>query len=126
MAKKKEVSIDVVSPSKDLQVVLDAFNGAQGDDQCLIAEMGIEIIATLLRKNKDYGSSVFKRPAYVPDLPAGAAILVRKSDKLQRLAHLMSSNKTPEVAESIIDTMKDDVGYGILWLVNLERGDNEE
>ena len=85
-------------------------------DQSSIAARVVEVGATLLRKNSDYGSSVFKPPSLVPSLPFELGILVRMSDKIARLQKLLSQNHTAEVDESIDDTMKDLAGYAILFL----------
>jgi hypothetical protein len=82
-----------------------------------IKEMGDSVVNLLLKKNKDYGSSVFESPILFPDLKAKDCILIRMSDKIKRFSNLVCSNKTPEVNESIEDTMKDLAGYAILWLV---------
>ncbi len=83
-------------------------------DQRRIAVTGLEWLATLLAKNSDYGSSVWKPPALKPEMDAGDAILVRMSDKVARIASLQS--KEAEVDESLEDTIKDLGAYAILWL----------
>lgn len=71
---------------------------------------------TLLRKNSDYGSSVFNPPVLNTSLSAESAIHVRLSDKFARLSNLLSSQK--EAAnESIEDTFLDIAGYCVLELV---------
>ncbi|MBR9800286.1 hypothetical protein GYB59_00670 [bacterium] len=85
-------------------------------DQKRIAERGILLIDLLLRKNADYGSSAWKPPRLCPDLPASQAILVRLSDKLERLEQLLQG-KTAEVADEPIEaTIEDTAGYLLLWL----------
>ncbi len=99
--------------------------GERGHAQKLIAEVGIEVVDTLLRKNKDYGSSVFKRPILAPKVESREAIQVRMSDKIERLVHILAQDEAPEVDEDARETFKDWAGYAILWLVR-ERMDEEE
>lgn len=49
------------------------------------AEVGLEWLTTLLAKNSDYGSSVWKPPALKPEMDAGDAALNRMSDKVSRI-----------------------------------------
>lgn len=93
----------------------EALNGKRGADQKRIAEAGLGFIELLLAKNNDYGSSVWKVPFLCPDMPVTSAILVRMSDKIERLAALQ--NKTPDVVdESFEDTIKDLGSYCLLYL----------
>ncbi len=85
--------------------------------QARIKYIGTGVVDLLLKKNKDYGSSVFESPILFPELKAKDCILIRMSDKIKRFSNLVTSNKSPEVNESIEDTMKDLAGYAILWLV---------
>lgn len=82
-----------------------------------IAEVGVRVIDLLLRKNRDYGESAFKRPILSPDQSAQKAIEIRMSDKVSRLAALAGPVSSPGIDESRAKTMADLVGYGILWLV---------
>lgn len=86
-------------------------------NQQQIKDIGTGVVDLLLKKNKDYGSSVFESPILFPELKAKDCILIRMSDKIKRFSNLVTSGKTPEVDESIADTMKDLAGYAILWLV---------
>lgn len=97
----------------DLPLVLNAMGDTNADRQ-RIAEQGVMLVAKLLRKNADYGSSAFKRPRLSPALDAGEAIKVRMSDKLERLESL--AGKDPQVAgESWEDTLMDLAGYIVLY-----------
>ena len=89
----------------------------QNTTQDTIREVGTGVINLLLKKNKDYGSSVFESPILFPELKAKDCILIRMSDKIKRFSNLVGNNTSPEVNESIEDTMKDLAGYAILWLV---------
>lgn len=100
--------------------VVDALDGSRNQDQQLIADTALELLTTLLAKNSDYGSSVFKRPRLCPRLSPGEAILVRASDKLERLDKL-SEQPAEVVGESWEDTLQDLGGYIILYFTNKKR-----
>ena len=87
-----------------------ATGGAAG----VLAEIGCENLATLLRKNADYGGSALYQPMLIPALNAQRALLVRMSDKIARIQSLQ--NKGPEVAESLEDTVLDLANYCLLWV----------
>jgi hypothetical protein len=95
-------------------VIEQAITGSRGEDQQRIAEVAIDWTATLLGKNFDYGSCVWKEGVLTPGMDPIAAIRVRMSDKIARLRNLLENN--PEVNESIEDTVKDLGAYCLLWL----------
>lgn len=102
-----------VNPTFDLVAM--ALDGQRGEDQRRIAQAGLDFVGTILRKNRDYGSSVFNPPVLVPDLDPGVGILVRASDKIRRLETLRG--KEPEVVgEAVHDTIKDLGAYCLLYL----------
>lgn len=107
------MSINIEDNKKLLE---EALKGERGPDQTLIAEIGLEFLTTILRKNMDYGSSVFKPPILNPTLPAKSAIEVRLSDKITRFQQLKKAEANVKT-ESIQDTMRDFGAYGILWLI---------
>ncbi len=79
-------------------------------------ELGEKVAA----KNTDYGESVFEPPTLCPHLAASSAILVRLSDKFNRLKRLI--NNTAEVKEeSIADTLDDICGYSVLLKIQLSE-----
>jgi hypothetical protein len=90
-----------------------ALNGDLGPDQKKIAQAGIALTETLLKKNRDYGSSAFESPVLAPDLASRKALLVRMSDKVKRIAQLQKTG-TAEVQESLEDTIGDLAGYSLL------------
>ena len=78
----------------------------------------------LLAKHANYGRTAETAPCLVPGISPGAAILVRASDKVERIAAL-SSGEPDKVGESVEDTVRDLAGYCILWLALL-RGRTAE
>jgi len=88
-------------------------------DQRLIWHQFEKAKVTALRKNFDYGSSVFESPVMDPSMGALSAIEVRMSDKIKRLRHLKQHGAT--VNESVRDTMGDLGVYCFLWLVCEEK-----
>jgi len=103
-----------VTGTQDQQLVESALKGQLGPSQQRIAEVGLDWIATLIKKNTDYGDSAWTEPVLAPNLPPKQAILVRMSDKISRLKSL--SQKEALVAESYNDTMKDLGAYALLYL----------
>jgi len=99
----------------DFDRIRSAAAGQHGDTQRQLAVTGLEVISTLLKKNSDYGGSAWQVPLLAPRLTAREAIQCRMSDKVQRLANLLTGEKA-QVEESIEDTMRDLAGYSILWL----------
>ena len=101
-------------PESSLDRIRQAQAGQRGPQQKLIALLGLQVVDLLLRKNHDYGGSVFDSPEMLPDMKPTDALMVRMSDKIQRMKSLMTQEA--EVNESMEDTMKDQAGYSILWL----------
>ena len=99
-----------MTPTERIQQALASDNPAQRR----IAAIGVDFIATLLAKNADYGSSAWKPPKLKPNLSPGDAILVRMSDKIERIESL--STAEAQVDESLEDSMKDLGAYALLWL----------
>lgn len=100
-----------------IEIINKAIAGDYTFDAEKIANIGSMVVAQLIRKNIDYGSSVFNRPILRQDLSLRSSIEVRMSDKIARLQNLLQ-NKENMVDESIADTMADLAGYAILWLCN--------
>lgn len=99
----------------ELANVEQAMEGDNGTDQQMIAMVGIQWIDLLLRKNRDYGCAVWKSPILDQKMSAKSAILVRMSDKIERLRTLIASDRPGEVAESLEDTMQDLGAYALLY-----------
>lgn len=102
--------------AEDLARLQDAAKGRYGEDQKRIADEVVRWGTMLLKKNRDYGSSVWNPPMFAPDCDAGTAIRVRMSDKASRLIALLGKN--PEVNESTDDTLRD---FGAYCLLELAR-----
>ena len=88
--------------------------------QTPIVVMCLDLCAKLVRKNRDYGDSAFKEPLLLPGMPSHAAILVRMSDKIERLRNLFLGGKML-VDESCEDTVHDLAGYCILLALQMQR-----
>lgn len=70
-----------------------------------------EMVKLLCRKQHDYGHGNINKFGM-------AGIIVRLSDKVERLKNLRSRGLTPEIKESEVDTLLDIVGYcviGHMW-----------
>ena len=72
-----------------------------------------DIVNLIEQKNNDYGNSATQTYEEYGDV----AFFIRISDKINRLKSLTINNKTQEVKdESIEDTVKDIIGYCLLYL----------
>ncbi len=79
-------------------------------------ELLCNIIELVKDKNKDYGSSAFSYPVFVPWIPPQTAILVRLSDKVARIKNLFGKGVSSVPTEAVEDTVRDTVGYlCLLW-----------
>lgn len=95
--------------------IQDATDGLRGPDQERIANAGIHWLATMLRKNADYGSAIWDVPVLTPGIDPADAILVRMSDKISRLQTLLSGKDAEVADETVADTMVDLGAYALLW-----------
>ena len=95
--------------------ITEAIAGQRGEQQRAIALECMAWVEMLLRKNKDYGGSALEVPMFAPGLPADSAILVRMSDKVERLRSVLGNGA--EVSETVEDTIRDLGAYCLLWLV---------
>ena len=78
-----------------------------------VHQAATEIADLVISKQKDYGPKNIMNSVVSPEL----SIAVRLNDKVARLANLAQSGNKAE-NESIIDTAKDIVGYGlVLYMV---------
>lgn len=74
----------------------------------------------LSKKNADYGGAASSPPLLAPTVDAETAILVRMSDKVNRIKHLLEAGKS-EVNESLEDSVLDLAGYCLLYLIVTEK-----
>lgn len=74
----------------------------------------------LSKKNADYGDAASSPPLLAPHIDAGTAIIVRMSDKVNRIKHLLEAGKS-EVNESLEDSVLDLAGYCLLYLIVTEK-----
>lgn len=86
-----------------------------GQQQRIIIE-GLLVVSQLVRKNLDYKSSAFTAPILLPQVSPFVAMCCRASDKIARLANLLSGHQAQVENESILDTLADLAGYSILLL----------
>lgn len=105
-----------MTETESLLILKSALSGDRGEQQQHIAKATIDLASTLLKKSADYGSSAWKPPVLMPRIPCDTAILVRMSDKIERIRNLLMKDCDSEVAESLDDTMLDLAGYAMLWL----------
>lgn len=78
------------------------------------------LIDVFERKNRNYGDSVYTVPILAGNVDVRTSILVRMSDKINRM-HTLSQGAEDEVSESFEDTMLDLVNYGIIWMTAAEE-----
>jgi hypothetical protein len=76
-----------------------------------------EITEILISKNQDYGGASF-------DLGLNGN-MVHLWDKIKRYRHLVENKNMPKF-ESIEDTLKDIIGYGIIGLIILQKETNTQ
>ena len=65
------------------------------------------------RKNKDYGDNSIKSFG-------GLGLLIRISDKVDRLTNILFKKNKPLVNESVEDTVKDIINYSVYLLMILK------
>lgn len=101
---------------------LDVHVGAKSDTPVDKIRREIDKLRDLLiSKNVDYGASAFESPSLMPGLTPTAAILVRMSDKINRLQTLAARSGEGLVKdETFDDTVRDLAGYCVLYLATKE------
>ena len=77
-------------------------------------KIALEIAELLDQKRQDYGTENIKKFG-------SYGVLVRVSDKVERLINLSKRDDTPNF-ESVEDTWRDIAGYAILALIELREG----
>lgn len=85
-----------------------------------VERIALEIAELVDRKNKDYNNSfenLFNEYGW-------SAFTIRLSDKLGRIKNLTEGKQDMQIkSESVEDTIKDIIGYSLLMLDLLDRGD---
>lgn len=104
-----------MAKEEDYNLIRSAMDGRFTPDAQRIAEVGTAWVATIIRKNTDYGSSVWKPALFAPHLDPGTVILVRMSDKVSRINSLIQRGEAL-VNESLDDTIQDLGAYCLLYL----------
>ena len=108
-----------------IKIITDALAG-KNQDQREIAFLGLSTVALMIRKNEDYGSSVFQPGAVSPDIAPEAGLRVRIGDKLSRINNLVKAPGSQRVSESITDTGHDASAYLLLWVISRMRAGGVE
>jgi hypothetical protein len=123
--RKSNMPTDQNTVEDNLRIITDALAG-RNQDQREIAFLGLQTIAIMVRKNQDYGSSVFNIGAISPDVSPEAGLRVRLGDKLSRINNLVNQPGNQQVAESITDTGHDASAYLLLWVIARMRAGGSE
>lgn len=99
----------------EYQRILNELDSALQSNQPkkLIAMALLDIGGLLLRKNQNYGGSVFHSPVLTPTVHPLTALSVRESDKIARRIEL-GSGSPDLVGETLADTELDHAGYLVL------------
>ena len=80
-----------------------------------IANVCDSLRKTLLEKNEGYGNSSMNAPLFLPNQHPKSSVLIRMSDKVNRLRSLAEQGKVG--TESFNDTILDLAGYCVLYFV---------
>ena len=84
----------------------------------LIREVGREVVLLLIEKNKAYVDTANNPPQIFSKLSAKEGLLARIDDKLSRIKHKGLNDLTE-------DTVKDLIGYLILYKVQIKKEENK-
>jgi hypothetical protein len=112
-------TVQRTASANPLDYIGDALAGKYGADQQRLAEAVTQLGTVLLNKNRAYGSSAWATPMMAPHMTTGDAILVRMSDKVQRITNLLSihpANADVVKDETVDDTFLDLAGYCLLYV----------
>lgn len=114
---EKPISDSKTLEREDYKSTVDNAKCVNNDAESSIKDIANEIANLVLRKNSDYGNSFdISMNKYGP-----VAYHIRIDDKLNRLFNLTVKNVQAKVNESVIDTLKDIVGYSLLYIDYLEN-----
>lgn len=108
--------ISQVNSHPNLSLIVAKLTKPDNQQQQQIIIEGLLVVSQLVRKNLDYKSSAFTAPILLPQVSPFVAMCCRASDKIARLANLLSGHQAQVENESILDTIADLAGYSILLL----------
>ena len=75
-----------------------------------------DLAKLIIAKNARYGNSALTPPTLCPVLTAKEGIQVRLGDKFARMRQLVESGEVV-AEEPLRDTVRDIIGYCLLWLI---------
>lgn len=111
---KKALKETLIAPAKTLGIAIEPIPYQPAEALTKHHDIAYEIANLLDQKRQDYGvENIRKFGSY--------GVLVRVSDKVERLINLSGKGKEPNF-ETTEDTWKDIAGYAILALIELREG----
>lgn len=106
--------ISQVNSHPNLSLIVAKLTKPDNQQQQQIIVSGLTILSQLVRKNMDYQGSAFTPPILMPKTSPIVAMCCRASDKIARLANLLSGNRKQVESETVLDTIGDLAGYSVL------------
>lgn len=106
--------ISQVNSHPNLSLIVAKLTKPDNQQQQQIIVSGLTILSQLVRKNMDYQGSAFTPPILMPKTSPIVAMCCRASDKIARLANLLSGTRKQVESETVLDTIGDLAGYAIL------------
>lgn len=98
----------------NLSLIVTKLTKPDNQQQQQIIVSGLTILSQLVRKNMDYQGSAFTPPILMPKTSPIVAMCCRASDKIARLANLLSGTRKQVESETVLDTIGDLAGYSVL------------
>lgn len=98
----------------NLSLIVAKLTKPDNQQQQQIIISGLMILSQLVRKNMDYQGSAFTPPILMPKTSPIVAMCCRASDKIARLANLLSGTRKQVESETVLDTIGDLAGYSVL------------
>ena len=98
----------------NLSLIVAKLTNPDNQQQQQIIVSGLTILSQLVRKNMDYQGSAFTPPILMPKTSPIVAMCCRASDKIARLANLLSGTRKQVESETVLDTIGDLAGYSVL------------
>lgn len=106
--------ISQVNSHPNLSLIVAKLTKPDNQQQQQIIVSGLTILSQLVRKNMDYQGSAFTPPILMPKTSPIVAMCCRASDKIARLANLLSGTPRQVEPETVLDTIGDLAGYSVL------------